>query len=69
MSSFEKSQPRKNTKRKTRAMAKKMTMMTKTTTATRSERALIYFGGYHAAKWAVGGFTESLAQGVAPFGV
>ncbi len=66
MSSFEKSQPRKNTKRKTRAMAKKMT---KTTTATRSERALIYFGGYHAAKWAVGGFTESLAQGVAPFGV
>jgi NAD(P)-dependent dehydrogenase (short-subunit alcohol dehydrogenase family) len=50
-------------------MAKKMTMMTKTTTATRSERALIYFGGYHAAKWAVGGFTESLAQGVAPFGV
>jgi len=25
--------------------------------------------GYHAAKWAVGGFTESLAQEVAPFGV
>ena len=25
--------------------------------------------GYHAAKWAVGGFTESLAQAVAPFGV
>src|SRR5713226_3923680 len=24
---------------------------------------------YHAAKWAVGGFTESLAQEVAPFGV
>jgi NADP-dependent 3-hydroxy acid dehydrogenase YdfG len=24
---------------------------------------------YHAAKWAVGGFTESLAQQVAPFGV
>jgi NAD(P)-dependent dehydrogenase (short-subunit alcohol dehydrogenase family) len=25
--------------------------------------------GYHAAKWAVGGFTESVAQEVAPFGV
>jgi NAD(P)-dependent dehydrogenase (short-subunit alcohol dehydrogenase family) len=25
--------------------------------------------GYHAAKWAVGGFTETLAQEVAPFGV
>ena len=25
--------------------------------------------GYHAAKWAVGGFTESLAKEVAPFGV
>src|SRR5712672_4771100 len=25
--------------------------------------------GYHAAKWAAGGFTESLAQEVAPFGV
>jgi len=25
--------------------------------------------GYHAAKWAVGGFTESIAQEVAPFGV
>jgi NAD(P)-dependent dehydrogenase (short-subunit alcohol dehydrogenase family) len=25
--------------------------------------------GYHAAKWAVGGFTESLAQEAAPFGV
>src|ERR1700730_9838410 len=25
--------------------------------------------GYHAAKWAVGGFTESLAQELAPFGV
>ena len=25
--------------------------------------------GYHAAKWAVGGFTESLAQEVAPFGI
>jgi NAD(P)-dependent dehydrogenase (short-subunit alcohol dehydrogenase family) len=25
--------------------------------------------GYHAAKWAVGGFTESLAQEVTPFGV
>lgn len=25
--------------------------------------------GYHAAKWAVGGFTESLSQEVAPFGV
>ena len=25
--------------------------------------------GYHAAKWAVGGFSESLAQEVAPFGV
>src|SRR3989449_10708086 len=25
--------------------------------------------GYHAAKWAVGGFTESLAQEVVPFGV
>src|SRR3989454_2780404 len=25
--------------------------------------------GYHAAKWAVGGFTESLAQEVSPFGV
>jgi NAD(P)-dependent dehydrogenase (short-subunit alcohol dehydrogenase family) len=25
--------------------------------------------GYHAAKWAVGGFTESLAEEVAPFGV
>ncbi len=25
--------------------------------------------GYHAAKWAVGGFTESLAQKAAPFGV
>lgn len=25
--------------------------------------------GYHAAKWAVGGFAESLAQEVAPFGV
>jgi len=25
--------------------------------------------GYHSAKWAVGGFTESLAQEVAPFGV
>jgi len=25
--------------------------------------------GYHAAKWAVGGFTESLAHEVAPFGV
>jgi NAD(P)-dependent dehydrogenase (short-subunit alcohol dehydrogenase family) len=25
--------------------------------------------GYHAAKWAVGGFTECLAQEVAPFGV
>jgi NAD(P)-dependent dehydrogenase (short-subunit alcohol dehydrogenase family) len=25
--------------------------------------------GYHAAKWAVGGFTESLTQEVAPFGV
>src|SRR5262249_18247793 len=24
---------------------------------------------YHAAKWAVGGFTESLAQELAPFGV
>jgi NAD(P)-dependent dehydrogenase (short-subunit alcohol dehydrogenase family) len=24
---------------------------------------------YHAAKWAVGGFTESIAQEVAPFGV
>jgi NAD(P)-dependent dehydrogenase (short-subunit alcohol dehydrogenase family) len=24
---------------------------------------------YHAAKWAVGGFTESLAKEVAPFGV
>jgi len=25
--------------------------------------------GYHAAKWAVGGFTEALAQEVAPFGI
>ena len=25
--------------------------------------------GYHAAKWAVGGFTETIAQEVAPFGV
>ena len=25
--------------------------------------------GYHAAKWAVGGFTEALAQETAPFGV
>ena len=25
--------------------------------------------GYHAAKWAVGGFTGPLAQEVAPFGV
>ena len=25
--------------------------------------------GYHAAKWAVGGFTEALAQEIAPFGV
>jgi NAD(P)-dependent dehydrogenase (short-subunit alcohol dehydrogenase family) len=25
--------------------------------------------GYHAAKWAVGGFTEALAKEVAPFGV
>jgi len=25
--------------------------------------------GYHAAKWAVGGFTEALAREVAPFGV
>jgi NAD(P)-dependent dehydrogenase (short-subunit alcohol dehydrogenase family) len=25
--------------------------------------------GYHAAKWAVGGFTESVAKEVAPFGV
>jgi NADP-dependent 3-hydroxy acid dehydrogenase YdfG len=24
--------------------------------------------GYHAAKWAVGGFSEALAQEVAPFG-
>ena len=40
MSSFDKSQTRKKTKRKTRAMAKKkMTMMTMT--ATRSERALV----------------------------
>ena len=69
ISSFEQSQPTKNTKRKTRARAKKMTMMTKATTATRSERALIYFGGYHPAKWAVGGLIESLARAVAPFGV
>src|SRR3974377_1558048 len=32
-------------------------------------RALPGSSSYHAAKWAVGGFTESLAQEVAPFGV
>jgi hypothetical protein len=42
MSSFDKSQTRKKMKRRTKATAKKMT---KTTTATRSERALIYFSG------------------------
>jgi NAD(P)-dependent dehydrogenase (short-subunit alcohol dehydrogenase family) len=31
--------------------------------------ALAGSAGYHAAKWAVGGFTEALAQEVAPFGV
>ena len=31
--------------------------------------ALAGNAAYHAAKWAVGGFTESLAQEVAPFGV
>lgn len=31
--------------------------------------ALAGSAAYHAAKWAVGGFTESLAQEVAPFGV
>jgi len=46
MSSFDKSQTRKKTKRKTRATAKKMTMTKKAmTTDTRSERALIYFRG------------------------
>jgi len=45
MSSFNKSQTRKKT-RKTTATAKKMTMMTtKTTTATRSDCALIHFSG------------------------
>src|SRR3989441_8000889 len=45
MSSFEKSQTRKKTKRTNRTRAKTITMMTtKTTTATRSER-LIYFSG------------------------
>jgi len=34
-----------------------------------SRLALPGSAAYHAAKWAVGGFTESLAQEVAPFGV
>src|ERR1017187_6634682 len=47
MSSFDKSQARNKAKRKTKATAKKkkMTMMTKQTTATRSERTLIHFSG------------------------
>jgi hypothetical protein len=44
MSSFNKSQTKK-TKRKTKATAEKMTIMTTKTTATRSECALIYFSG------------------------
>src|ERR1022692_4705073 len=43
MSSFDKSQTRKKTKRKTKAAAKKMTMMPTKTTATRRERSLICF--------------------------
>jgi len=41
MSFFDKSQTRKKMKRRTKATAKKMTMMRKATKATRSERALI----------------------------
>jgi hypothetical protein len=45
MPSFDKSQTRKKTKRRTKATAKKMTMMKTQTTATRSECVLIYLSG------------------------